>query len=113
MMQLMWINTPVALFGGIEWHLSGWKIIGYLGTLLFAARWLVQLFASRRAGYPVIPRTFWYMSVCGSLLTLAYFIFSPKPDSVGILQNLFPACTASYSLLLDIRQRGWKRRVDG
>lgn len=111
-MELMWLNTPVAVLGWIEGHLTGWKMIGYLGTLLFAARWLVQLCASRRAGYPVIPRTFWYMSVSGSLLTLAYFMFSPKQDSVGILQNLFPACTAGYSLLLDIRQRGWKPRMN-
>jgi lipid-A-disaccharide synthase-like uncharacterized protein len=28
---------------------------------------------------------------------------------VGILQNLFPAFTACYSLYLDIRHRGWDR----
>jgi lipid-A-disaccharide synthase-like uncharacterized protein len=48
------------------------------------------------------------MSIVGSLMTLAYFIFG-KNDSVGILQNLFPAFTACYSLWLDIRHRGWKR----
>ncbi|WP_425517501.1 lipid-A-disaccharide synthase N-terminal domain-containing protein [Stenotrophomonas indicatrix] len=65
--------------------------------------------ATKRAGKPVIPRLFWYMSVVGSLMTLSYFLFSAKQDSVGVLQNLFPAFTALYSLQLDIKHRGWKR----
>ena len=75
----------------------------------FGARWLVQFVATRRAGRPVIPRLFWYMSVVGSVMTLSYFLFSAKQDSVGVLQNLFPTFTALYSLYLDIQHRGWKR----
>ena len=48
------------------------------------------------------------MSIVGSLMTLAYFLFG-KNDSVGVLQNLFPAFTAGYSLYLDIKHRGWRR----
>ena len=94
-MPILWLEwTGVAV--------TPWKIIGYLGAMLFAARWLVQLAASRRAGRPVIPRVFWYMSISGSAMTLAYFTFSAKSDSVGVLQNLFPAATALYSLYLDL-----------
>ena len=95
----------------LDWtglHVTPWKLIGYTGALMFGGRWLVQFIASRRAGKPVIPRLFWYMSIVGSLMTLSYFIFG-KNDAVGILGNLFPAFTASYSLYLDIRHRGWKR----
>ena len=98
----------------LEWlawsglHVTGWKLIGYTGALMFGARWLVQFVATRRAGRPVIPRLFWYMSVVGSVMTLSYFIWG-KNDSVGILQNLFPMFTAGYSLYLDIRHRGWHR----
>ena len=49
------------------------------------------------------------MSLVGSVMTLSYFVFSPKQDSVGVIQNLFPAFTAVYSLYLDIRHHGWKR----
>ncbi|MBK8066211.1 MAG: lipid-A-disaccharide synthase N-terminal domain-containing protein [Rhodanobacteraceae bacterium] len=96
----------------LEWtglHVTWWKIIGYTGALMFGARWVVQFIASKRAGKPVIPRLFWYMSVVGSLMTLSYFLFSAKQDSVGVLQNLFPSFTALYSLYLDIKHRGWNR----
>ena len=100
----------------LEWlawsglHVTGWKLIGYTGALMFGARWLVQFVATRRAGRPVIPRLFWYMSVAGSLMTLSYFLFSAKQDSVGVLQNLFPCFVAFYNLVLDIRLRGWRRQ---
>jgi len=89
-------------------HVTYWKLIGYSGALMFGARWLVQLMASKRAGRPVIPRLFWYMSLFGSFLTLSYFMFSAKQDSVGVLQNLFPTVTACYCLYLDIRHHGWR-----
>lgn len=79
-----------------------WKIVGYVGVLLFAGRWVVQVIASRRAGRPTVPRLFWYMSISGSLLLLLYFVFG-KNDSVGILSNLFPVTIASYNLFLDFK----------
>ena len=86
------------LFGaGVTW----WKIIGYVGVGMFASRWFVQVLASKKAGHPVIPRLFWYMSITGSLMTLSYFIWG-KNDSVGILANLFPFLVASYNLYLDL-----------
>ncbi len=103
------LNTPISW---LEWTgivITGWKLIGYTGALMFGGRWLVQFIASKRAGKPVMPRVFWYMSILGSLMTLCYFLFSSKQDSVGVLQNLFPTFTAGYSLYLDIRHRGWHR----
>jgi lipid-A-disaccharide synthase-like uncharacterized protein len=102
------MNTPIAWLEWTGLHMSPWKLIGLTGALMFGGRWLVQALASRRHGKPVIPRLFWYMSLLGSAMTLAYFIFSHKQDSVGIVQNLFPAFTAAYSLWLDIRHRGWR-----
>lgn len=103
------MNTPIAWLAWTGLHMSPWKLIGLTGALMFGGRWLVQVWASRKHGKPVIPRLFWYMSLVGSAMTLSYFLFSAKQDSVGILQNLFPAFTAAYSLYLDIRHRGWRR----
>lgn len=107
-----WMNQSLAWLDWTGVHLSPWKLIGLSGALLFGARWVVQFWASRKAGRPVIPRLFWYMSVAGSLMTLSYFLFSAKQDAVGIAQNLFPAFTALYSLQLDIRNRGWRLPKD-
>ena len=102
------MNEQIVWLSGFGVHITAWKLIGLTGALMFGSRWLVQFIASRRAGKPVIPRAFWYMSIVGSLMTLSYFIFG-KNDAVGILQNLLPAFTALYSLGLDIRHRGWHR----
>ncbi len=84
-----------------ELMITGWKLIGYTGVILFAGRWFVQIWASHHAKKPVTPRVFWIMSLFGSLLLLSYFIFG-KNDSVGVMSNLFPAFIALYNLYLDI-----------
>ncbi len=103
------MNTEILWLDWTGIHVTPWKLIGYTGALMFGGRWLVQFIASKRARKPVIPRLFWYMSILGSLMTLSYFMFSAKQDSVGVLQNLFPTFTAIYSLYLDIHHRGWNR----
>ena len=102
------MDSPLPWLAWTGIHASPWKIIGWTGALMFSGRWFVQIIASRRYGKPVVPRVFWYMSIVGSLMTLSYFVFG-KNDSVGVLQNLFPAFTAGYSLYLDIKHRGWRR----
>lgn len=85
-----------------------WKLVGYLGVLLFAGRWFVQMAYSRAHGKPVVPTVFWLMSISGSLLLLSYFTFG-KNDSVGILSNLFPAGVAGYNLYLDLSHKRSRR----
>ena len=89
-------NVLIQAFGVT---VTPWKLVGYVGVILFAGRWFVQLFASRKLGRPVMPAMFWYMSICGSLLLLTYFIFG-RNDSVGVLSNLFPFTVALYNLHL-------------
>jgi lipid-A-disaccharide synthase-like uncharacterized protein len=103
------MNDPITWLAWTGIVITPWKLIGYIGTLLFGGRWLLQFIASKRHGKPVIPRAFWYMSIVGSLMGLSYFTLSNKADSVGVLNNLFPTFTACYSLYLDIKHRGWDR----
>jgi lipid-A-disaccharide synthase-like uncharacterized protein len=100
------MSEPLIVAYGLT--LTPWKLVGYLGVLLFAGRWFVQMYYSRRHGRPVVPTVFWLMSISGSLLLLSYFTFG-KNDSVGILSNLFPAGVAGYNLMLDLRNRRARR----
>lgn len=96
------------LFESLGVTVTPWKLVGYLGVLLFAGRWLVQVAASRLERRPVIPTLFWYMSIAGSLLLLTYFTLG-RSDSVGVLSNLFPFTVALYNLYLHKRQRRAER----
>jgi lipid-A-disaccharide synthase-like uncharacterized protein len=84
--------------------LTPWKVIGVVGALMFAARWFVQAWASKKAGKSVVPLTFWAMSIFGSALTLAYFVFG-KNDAVGIIQNISPFFLALYNVRLEMKRR--------
>jgi lipid-A-disaccharide synthase-like uncharacterized protein len=83
---------------------TGWKLFGYGGVLLFTGRWFVQLAASRARKRSHVPQLFWYMSLAGSFLLLAYFVWG-RNDSVGIVSNLFPCLVAIYNLQLEARHR--------
>ena len=49
-----------------------WLAFGLLGNAAFASRFLVQWWASERAGESVVPKAFWYLSILGSLILLTY-----------------------------------------
>jgi len=73
-----------------------WLGIGFLGQGIFFTRWVVQWVASERNAESRVPIAFWYMSVIGGLITLAYAIYRRDPvfiagQSVGsfvYLRNL-------------------------
>src|ERR1700751_32870 len=61
-------------------------ILGLIGTATFSMRFLVQWWASERQGGSVIPVSFWYWSIAGSIIMFLYFLF--RRDPVGILAYL-------------------------
>ena len=85
-------------------RVTAWKLIGYGGVFMFTSRWFIQVWASKKAGRPVVPRLFWFLSMAGSLMCLMYFIFG-KNDSVGVLAYLFPSAISAYNLYLDLTHR--------
>lgn len=93
-----------SIFGN-AWVVTYWKLIGYFGSTLFFSRWIVQAYASTILKKSHLPILFWYMSLCGSLCLLSYFIWG-KNDSVGILANLFPPLLAIYNLTIIYKHGG-------
>ncbi|MEM9416080.1 MAG: lipid-A-disaccharide synthase N-terminal domain-containing protein [Planctomycetota bacterium] len=60
-----------------------WVALGLLGQVLFTGRMLVQWLSSERAKRSVVPPAFWWLSLTGAAMLLAYFIW--RTDIVGIL----------------------------
>jgi lipid-A-disaccharide synthase-like uncharacterized protein len=56
-----------------------WIAIGFLGQGLFFGRWIIQWLASERSAKSRVPISFWYMSLIGGLITLAYAIYRRDP----------------------------------
>jgi lipid-A-disaccharide synthase-like uncharacterized protein len=56
-----------------------WQIIGFGGQGLFAGRFLVQWLHSEREQRSVIPAAFWYFSLGGGVVLLAYAIHRMDP----------------------------------
>lgn len=56
-----------------------WVFFGLLGQLLFTGRFLVQWIASERARRSVVPVAFWWFSIAGGLILLAYAIYRRDP----------------------------------
>jgi len=56
-----------------------WLGIGFLGQSLFFSRWIIQWIASERKSESQMPIAFWYMSLGGGLIVLAYAIYRKDP----------------------------------
>jgi lipid-A-disaccharide synthase-like uncharacterized protein len=60
-----------------------WVAVGLLGQGLFAGRMVVQWIASERRRRSIVPASFWWMSLVGAAMLLAYFAW--RRDVVGLL----------------------------
>src|SRR5205814_9579963 len=80
---ITWVGKEYR-FLSLDW--SYLVILGLIGNAIFSMRFLVQWLASERQGESVIPVSFWYCSIAGSVILCFYFIF--KRDPVGILAYL-------------------------
>lgn len=56
-----------------------WVVVGLLGQACFSARFLVQWLVSERQHRSVLPDSFWYFSLGGGIILLAYAIYLGDP----------------------------------
>ena len=80
-----------------------WLYLGFAGQLLFGLRFVVQWVASERKGESIIPVYFWYLSLVGSMILLAYAIF--RRDPVFILGQCTGFIVYTRNLMLIYRKR--------
>jgi lipid-A-disaccharide synthase-like uncharacterized protein len=79
-----------------------WLAIGFGGQLLFTSRFLVQWIASERRRQSIIPTAFWWLSLGGASLLLAYAIW--RRDPVFILGQAFGFVVYTRNLILIARR---------
>jgi lipid-A-disaccharide synthase-like uncharacterized protein len=82
---------------------SAWTALGFAGQGLFFSRFALQWLASERRGASHVPVAFWWLSLLGSLLTLAYAIH--RRDPVFVLGQAFGWVVYSRNLALIYRAR--------
>jgi lipid-A-disaccharide synthase-like uncharacterized protein len=70
---------------GIAW--GPWKVVGWLGNVVFFSRFFVQWYATEKRKRVVVPAAFWWLSLAGSFLLLTYSLY--KRDSVFIFAYVF------------------------
>jgi lipid-A-disaccharide synthase-like uncharacterized protein len=64
-------------------NLNVWVLIGLVGQCMFMMRFVIQWIASERVKKSVVPDAFWYFSLAGGLIVLAYAVH--KKDIVFVL----------------------------
>jgi lipid-A-disaccharide synthase-like uncharacterized protein len=80
-----------------------WLLVGFLGQVLFFSRFLVQWIASERRKQSVVPEAFWYLSLGGAALLLAYAL--QRRDPVFVVGQLFGFSVYVRNLVLIRRRR--------
>lgn len=81
---------------------TGWLLLGFLGQAAFSGRFIVQWVVSERRKESVVPLAFWWFSLIGGLLLLAYALH--RKDPVFILGQAAGLVVYCRNLVL-IRRR--------
>ncbi len=102
--DLIWHHDK--LFG-IEW--SVWKVVGWLGNTVFFSRFFVQWYATEKRKQVVVPQSFWWLSLIGSITLLCYGLFYLN-DSVVIFAYAFTWIPYTRNLIIHHRHK--KAHVD-
>ncbi|MFA6178536.1 MAG: lipid-A-disaccharide synthase N-terminal domain-containing protein [Methylophilaceae bacterium] len=87
-----------------------WLGIGLVGQCLFMMRFIVQWIHSERHQQSLIPVSFWYLSLSGGLIVLAYGFH--RADPVIILGQLPGTIVYTRNLMLLQRTSGQSNAQD-
>lgn len=92
-----------AYFSGMGPGDALWLAIGLVGQSMFMMRFVVQWIHSERHQKSVIPVSFWYLSLVGGLIVLAYGLHKAEP--VIILGQLPGTIVYARNLILIRREK--------
>ena len=83
--------------------LDWWVLLGFAAQALFTMRFVVQWIASERLGKSVVPLAFWWFSIGGGVLLLAYALY--RKDPVFIAGQAFGVFVYLRNLQFVLRER--------
>jgi len=89
---------------GYDWETLIWIGIGFGGQALFMMRFVIQWWSSEKAKKVVIPVSFWYFSLAGSLVLVIYAIH--RRDPVFIFGQALPVVIYLRNLHLHFKGKG-------
>jgi lipid-A-disaccharide synthase-like uncharacterized protein len=84
-------------------HAPAWLVVSVLGQGLWSARFVVQWWYAERRHTPGFPTAFWWISLVGNLLLLAYAAHLGNP--ILIAQYVPSPFVQARNLILDARHR--------
>lgn len=79
-------------------HLDYWVLFGFLAQFVFFLRFAVQWFHSEKQKKSIVPMSFWYLSIVGSIMVLIYAI--KRGDPVFIVGQFFALFIYIRNILL-------------
>lgn len=80
-----------------------WLIVGFVGQAVFVTRFLLQWLYSEYKRRSAFPMAFWYASILGGMILLAYAIY--KRDPVFIVGQAGGLIIYLRNLQLRLRER--------
>ena len=80
-----------------------WIAIGFIGQTMFFGRFLVQWIVAERKRESIVPVSFWYLSIAGGLILLAYAVH--RRDPVFIAGQSFGSIVYVRNLMLIHRRK--------
>lgn len=81
-----------------------WTIFGFLAQFVFFLRFLVQWLFSEREKRSVIPISFWYLSIIGSVMILIYAL--KRQDPVFITAQFLALFIYIRNIMLRKKENG-------
>lgn len=95
-----WFRNPIAPWQEIDntHHSFLLHAFGTVSYLLFSSRFWIQWWMSEKAHTSELPIAFWWISLCGSILSIVYFLMIG--DSVNLVGPLFGIIPYIRNLML-------------
>lgn len=81
-----------------------WVAFGFFAQFIFFLRFVVQWYASEKHKKSVIPMSFWYLSIAGSVLICIYAIV--RRDIVFITSTVLSLGIYVRNIMLRKKERG-------